>query len=167
MRSSYFLRCLALFCLAFVLLGCQPNANKTLENFPDSPTEEFSGKNAFGDGYIAHVPIDDVKEASQEEIVKILVTQWLEHYKSESTDADATIKDYKLDGIDLLERKKDSDPAILASVGFSIIPAQTPNEWASFPGNISFDDSWWHLVMLCGIHQRGEEYYWLRLIPIG
>lgn len=167
MNYSHSLHQLILFAAAFALVGCAPNVNKTFENSSVSPTEEFSGKNSFGDGYIAHVPIADLKEVSQEEIVEILVTHWLEHYKNESTAAEATIKDYKLDGIDLLERRKDTDPTILASVGFSIIPTKTPNEWVSFPGNISPDDPWWHLRVLFGIYQRREEYYWLKLVPLG
>ena len=59
----------------------------------DTPTEEFTGKNSFGDGYIAHIPINDVKQASQEEIVNILVTQWLEHYKTKGTQRNVMLKD--------------------------------------------------------------------------
>jgi hypothetical protein len=51
--------------LQIILIGCVPVANNNPETLP-SATEEFSGKIACGDGYIAQVPIDDVKAASQD-----------------------------------------------------------------------------------------------------
>jgi hypothetical protein len=143
---------------------------RTRTNTPIGPTEEFLRKNSFGDGYIAHIPISEVKGISNEEIVNILVVQWLEHYKIESTAVDAVIKDYKIEGIGLMDGRNDGDPAILAGVEFSIIPGQIPNVWASFPGEaISADDPWWHLVISFGVYGHGpkDDYYWLRILPLG
>jgi hypothetical protein len=133
------------------------------------PTKEFTAKNSFGDGYIAHIPISEVKGISNEELVNILAVQWLEHYKTESAAVDAVIKDYQIDSIGLVERKNDGDPAIMAGVEFSIIPRQTPNVWASFSGEISVDDPWWHLVASFGVYGHGPkaDYYWLRILPLG
>jgi hypothetical protein len=136
-----------------------------------TPTDDFANrKNDFGDGYIAHVTIEDVEGLDKEEIVRILVAQWLEHYKTQSTQTDASIKDYTVDEITLVERNVGSDPSIVASIRFSIIPVQIPNIWAVFPGDVvEPDDSWWHLEKLLGVYGEppNSDYYWLRIMPLG
>jgi hypothetical protein len=153
--------------LSVILISCTPKQTLTptkissIENV--TPTDEFSRKNAFGDGYIAHILINDVNSENPEAIIKILVTQWLEHYKTGSTAEQAMIKDFQLSEITLLEKIK-GDPSIVASVGFSIIPAQIPNDWASFPGDeIKPEDTWWRLYAPFGVYQD-KDYFWLRLM---
>jgi hypothetical protein len=86
------------------------------------------------------------KALAPEEIVKTLVIQWLEHYKTQSQAPNVALKDYTLDKINLLDISSSSGFEIVAGVKFSIIPAQVPNDWASFPGDtISPNDVWWHL----------------------
>jgi hypothetical protein len=144
------------FFLAAILISCAP------VQIPAS-TEKFTRNNDFGDGYVAHIPIDDVASETPEAIVKILVTQWLEHYKTESTAKLAMIKDFQLGEVTLLERTE-HDPSIVASVSFSIVPAQIPNDWASFPGEeIKPEDQWWYLVAPFGVYQD-PDYYWLKLV---
>ena len=151
---------------ALILISCSSGQTLTPENSSIgnvAPTDEFSGKNAFGDGYISHVLINDVNSESPEKIVEVLVTQWLEHYKTGSTAEREMIKDFQLDEITLLERIK-SDPSIVASVGFSIIPAQIPTDWASFPGDeIKPEDTWWRLYAPVGVYQD-KDYFWLGLM---
>src|SRR3990172_8665338 len=65
-----------------------------------------SGDN-FGDGYISRIPIEDVSDKSQEEIMRLLVTQWLEHYKSQTKGTCATIKDYAIGLIVVLDSSCD------------------------------------------------------------
>ncbi len=123
--------------LAAILISCTPKQTLTPVIFQPTfslspaktssaenatPTDEFSRKNDFGDGYIAHILINDVNSANPEAIIKILVTQWLEHYKTGSTAERAMIRDFQLGEITLLERTK-NDPSIVASVWFSIINA--------------------------------------------
>ena len=147
--------------------------SELLSPAPATSTEEFSGKNSFGDGYIAHIPINDVRHASQEEIVNILVTQWLEHYKTESTQSDVMLKDYKVDEITLadVEAHKDN-PALPFTAGarLSILPAQIPNEWAGDPqSEIAPNDTWWNLQLSFGVYgnEKVSQYYWLRIISYG
>lgn len=158
---------LAIATLVVILAGCTSSVKDTPE-ISVSPTKEFTGKNSFGDGYIAHIPINDVKEASQEEIVKILVTQWLDHYKTESTQSDAIVKDYTIDKITLIDIKTHKDdPAmpIIAMVKFSIIPPeQIPNEWRCY--STSPDKPWCHVELRFGIYGNEEvsQYYWLGIM---
>jgi len=149
--------------LAAILVSCAPRQASVPAIESPVPTVEFLRKNDFGDGYIAHVPITDVSSETPEMIVKLLVTQWLEHYKTGSTADRAEIEDFQIGEITLLERMK-SDPSIVASVGFSIIPSQIPNDWASFPGDeIKPGDSWWRLYAPFGVYQD-KDYYWLKLM---
>lgn len=156
---------LALVAVVLVLgTGCRSFTDNLTSTTNPVPTDEFKNrKNSFGDGYIAHVLAKDVENKRQEEIVNLLVTQWLEHYKTGSTDERAKIKDFQLDEIILLERTE-SDPDIVASVLFSIIPDQIPNDWASFPGQeVASDDTWWHLYAPFGVY-KDDNYFWLKLV---
>ncbi|GEM_PF-1764014 len=154
-------------------LGGHPTRSATVTPLAGNitPTDDFANrKNSFGDGYIAHVLIEDVEGMDKEEIVRILVEQWLEHYKTQSTQTDAMIKDYTVDEITLVDRNVGSDPSIVASVRFSIIPVQVPNIWAVFPGDaVEPDNNWWHLEKLLGVYggPSNSEYYWLRIMPLG
>ena len=149
--------------LAAVLVSCVPRQALVPAIESTVPTVEFSRKNDFGDGYVAHVLISDVSSETPEMMVRILVTQWLEHYKIGGTADQAEIEDFQLGEITLLERMK-SDPSIVASVGFSIIPSQIPNDWASFPADeIKPEDSWWRLYAPFGVYQD-KDYYWLKLM---
>ena len=174
-RISRFSQKTFLFSMALIsITGCSLFGMKqapTIPSFTQSSSENaittdeyLVRKNDFGDGYIAHIPIKEVNASSQEQIVEILVIQWLEHYKTQSKEKRAIIEDYKFDGVKLLGRTK-NDPEIIAGVSFSIIPAQIPNDWASFPGDeIRLNDSWWHLVAPFGVYRDDGEYFWLKLM---
>lgn len=163
-----------LFISGFVLTACNSvsstsSLSPTQAIFPqsgDSPNEFASRKNSFGDGYIAYIFIKEVKDTSSDEIVNLLVSQWLEHYKTESTTPDAILTDYTVDKITLTEKRNENDPSILAWVQFSILPAQTPNPWASLPGE-TINAAWWHLEVLFGVYEDESGVYWLKIVPIG
>src|SRR5215208_6867613 len=149
--------------LTTIVISCVPlqTASPIVQSV--IPTDGFSRRNDFGDGYISHVSINDVNSETPEMIVKILVNQWLDHYKTGSTVEMATIEDFQVGEITLLERMN-NDPSIVASVEFSIIPSQIPNDWASFPGDgITSEDSWWLLYAPVGVYQD-KDYYWLKLM---
>lgn len=177
MKKTVFLGKLVLFYIFLIwITGCssvapsnsQPSVTQNLENA--IRIDEFTLKNDFGDGYVAHILVEDVKQVDQDEIVKTLVRQWLEHYKTQSIQSDVMIKEYELNEIKLVKGLYNNNPAIVASVKFSVIPKQIPNGWASFPGSeITPNDTWWHLEVLFGIYGNDKEskYYWLKILPIG
>lgn len=157
---------LAIF-LAMVLSSCAsvqiPASTKIPSAVSVVPTEEFARKNDFGDGYAAHIPIKDGASETPEAIIKILVIQWLEHYKTGSAAERAMIRDFQLSEVTLLQTTE-HEPSIVASVSFSIVPAQIPNDWASFPGDkIKSEDKWWRLAAPFGVY-KDPYYYWLKLV---
>jgi len=141
-----------------------PTSTQTPIATKSTPADEHTNSDNFGDGYTSRVPIKDFNNLAPEEIVKTLVIQWLEHYKTQSQVPNVALKDYTLDKINLLDISSSSGFEIVAGVKFSIIPAQVPNDWASFPGDtISPNDVWWHLSAPFGIFKDGE-YLILKLV---
>lgn len=133
------------------------------------PSDHFAHEDSFGDGYIARVPRQDVANTGQREIAYILVKQWLEHYLTRSESASAAIKYYSIN--DIIVYDQDCDPffQIFASVDFSIVPAQIPNDYGSFPSASTTPESatpgdvWGHLVAPFGVFEDGNDYR-LRLV---
>lgn len=115
--------------------------------------------------YISRIPTKDMASATPEEIVKSLVTQWLEYYKTQSTDSDFKIEEYSLGWIRLEKTPTTSQYKIVATAAFQVKPVKIPNVWASFPGEArNQNDPWWHLGMTFGVF-RDSEYFRLRLLP--
>lgn len=143
---------------AVVYLRCTP---------PDSgypATIHYENEDNFGDGYISRIKTDEVATKSDEEIVSFLVTQWLEHYKTRSSASTAAIKDYQVEKITLYDASCDPFFEIVAGVRFSIIPAQVPNDYASFwTDQVDLNDVWWHIGAPFGIFKDGD-FYRLRLV---
>jgi hypothetical protein len=104
------------------------------ETAPILPPDEFSHFDKFGDGYIAKVKISEVENIAPEKIINTLVDQWLQHYKTQSTYKDASVKDFSVDYVNLLTKPANSIYAFVAGVKFSIIPSKTPNDYASTLG---------------------------------
>jgi hypothetical protein len=127
-------------------------------------TIHYANSDNFGDGFVALIRVEDVTAKSQEEITGILVSQWLDHNKTQSQSPSATIKDYTIDKVNLLDPSCDPFFEIVAGVRFSIIPNQIPNDYASFPGELfNPNDIWWHLWAPFGIFKDGD-FYKLRLV---
>jgi hypothetical protein len=127
-------------------------------------TIHYANEDKYGDGYIARMPIKDVTGLNYDEIVKILVTQWLEHYKTQSSVASAAIKDYAVEKISLLDSSCDPFFKFVAGVKFSVIPSQVPHDMGSFPGEgYKEGDPWWHIGAPFGVFVDGENYR-LRLV---
>ena len=158
-------------CMTIFLTACTSTLVSQIPTISPSPTatkstpaNEYTNSDNFGDGYISRVPIKDFNNLAPEEIVKALVIQWLEHYKTQNQAPNVALKDYALDKINLLDNSSSSGFEIVAGVKFSIIPAQIPNDWASFPGDtISPNDVWWHLSAPFGIF-KDSEYLILKLV---
>lgn len=140
----------------FIAYGCQE---------PGYPAIiQYANNDGFGDRYIARIPIETTIGKNYEEIVQFLVTKWLEHYKTESASVSASIKDFEVGDISLVDPSCDPFFKIVAWVRFSIIPAQVPHDMASFPGDLIKDgDVWWHLSMPVGVFIDDSDYR-LRLV---
>lgn len=127
-------------------------------------TIHYENGDAFGDGHISRILVSAVGGKSEEEIVHILVTQWLEHYKTQSKSASATIKDYAIGTVNMLDPSCDPFFEFVADVRFSILPVQIPNAYAAFPsGGVNPNSGWWHISAPFGVFRDSEDYR-LRLV---
>lgn len=137
----------------FISYGCQP---------PGYPgTIHYANSDEFGDKFISLVPMASVEGKNYKEIVSILVTQWFEHYKTASASPSASIDDYKVEKISLLDPSCDPFFTIVASVNVLIIPFQVPHAMAS--SVMDEMGEWWRLYMPIGVFLDGDDYR-LRLV---
>ncbi|MGB8213809.1 MAG: hypothetical protein WCE68_09660 [Anaerolineales bacterium] len=121
--------------------------------------DDFASQDGFGDGFIARVPIQAVANKGQQDIVYNLVNQWLAHYQTNSRSASAAIKRYTINDIKLRNPFCDPFFLILSSVDFSIVPAQIPNEFASFPSaSTKPNDTWVHIFVPFAVFKDGNDY---------
>lgn len=147
--------------LSIQVFGCAPSNDLPLH--PILPTDDFSHSDEFGDGFIANVAKSEVENLTPEEVIMLLVSQWLEHYKTQSGDPQATIKDYSIDEMVIFETPN-SLYLYGAKVRFSVVPVEVPNAYAAFPGDpIDPNDPWWHIGAPFGVLEVDGRYY-LRML---
>jgi len=161
---------LAVCIFIMIVTACSPTLPMGTPT-PSSPTQSPPSENTIPTAqiqrgwFVARILAKDAESKSPEEILRILVIQLLEHYKTQNESPTAAIKDYAFDGIGaILGVSHDPFNGIVASVKFSIIPVQTPNDWASLPVTIiGEDDTWWRLSGLFNAFREGE-YFKLRML---
>ena len=106
------------------------------------PTSANIATPSFGKGDIAKVPRKEAENLSDEEIVKLLMSQWLEGYKTNTSSQDA-ITDYKLKEVFI---QSSSPSSITAIVTFDVQPVGVPNNWAQIGiESVTENDVWWPL----------------------
>lgn len=173
MRGPRYLPQLIFIALIFLASSCAPAIQATSYPNPLPPVETKTPlatlsldqtalpTPSFGTGYLANIAVNDVLNNSNEEIVKLLVSQWLEGFKTGMTSYDA-IKNYSVDRVTI--RSHDASE-IIASVIFSIQPVEYSQNWASMvTSDSNSNDPWWHLGATFGIFRDGE-YFRLKLLP--
>jgi len=135
---------------------------------PALPTEEFTRTSPYGDGYVAHIPISEAQDLSSEELVTLLVTQYLEHYRSETSLAEWRLLHYEVEDVTIVYEAEDKSPFIKASVVYWVIP---DSPWFRDVSILTHDP--WGLPSWCydggfAIHGNvpGSSYYWLRSISL-
>ena len=132
---------------------------------PTLPTEEFTRTVDYKDGYVAHIPISEAKDLSSEEIVKLLVTQYLEHYRTGTTLPEWKLFQYQIEKVTIRFEDKNGNPFIKATVRYSVIP-DTP--WFS-PAILITEKScfpWYTYAKNYAVYgnKPGSSYYWLESI---
>jgi hypothetical protein len=134
---------------------------------PALPTEEFTRTVNWGDGYVAHIPISEAKDLSSEEIVTLLVNQYLEHYRTETTLSGWRLLTYKVEDVTIVYEAEDKSPFIKAAVVYWVIP---DSPWYT-AGALDTSDPWglpaWSYARGYAVHGNvpGSSYYWLRSAP--
>jgi hypothetical protein len=71
----------------------------------EAPTDVFASADQFGDGYVARIPIEEVEGTNPDEILRLLLNQWLDHYRTNCTDVDFKLEDYAIESVVQLDAK--------------------------------------------------------------
>jgi len=153
-----------LICLLFAVFiaGCGKQQEATpLATQPLAQTTLPASN--FGIGDIASIARQDVANSSNEEIVKLLVGQWLEGYKADMTNKDA-IKNYSVEEVFIRNHPNSPDSEIIATVTFSVQLVKYSDNWVSIgTKDHAENDPWWHLGATFGVIPDGE-YFRLRML---
>ncbi len=118
----------------------------------------------FGRGDIAEISSQDALNYSDEELFDLLVSQWLEQYKTGAI-PNNIISDYRIDEIEIDQRPK-KEFEVVAWVFFSIQPADKHlGNWATLVRkHADSNDPWDHLSTIFGIYRDGDTLK-LRWLP--
>lgn len=157
--------------LFLTLASCVPNSSLVSYPNPATVTPVFIGKGItntpkpistlavnFMRGNIASIANKDVLNYSNEEIFKVLISQWLEKYKTGVIPSDP-IKDYTVDKV-IIDQVNDSK--VTAWIEFSIQPIEYSSNWSTITmKRADSSDPWDHMAGLFTIYQEGG-YIWLK-----
>ena len=171
MFKTNYLQKIFLTILFLTLTSCVPNSNPASYPNPATAAPVFIGKGItdtpkpistlavnFMRGNIAFIASKDVLNYSNEEIFKVLISQWLEKHKTGVISSDP-IKNYIVDKV-IIDQVGDSKTT--AWIEFSIQPIEYSSNWATI--TMKFADSsdpWDHMAGLFTIYQEGG-YIWLK-----
>ena len=143
--------------LAFFISGCSPQPTATQEAPTQPPVPTARATSSFGLGDIASISRQDAEDLSAQELVTVLVSQWLEGYKNDQSSTDAIV-DYQIGEI-FIKSPSFTESGMVAAVNFAVRPVGYPNNWASLPGEeITEDDPWWRLAATFRIVLDGEVF---------
>lgn len=151
--------------LIFIILisGCGTQQEATPLIAMQPLTQTALPVSNFGVGDIASIARQNVANSSNEEIVKLLVGQWLEGYKADATSREA-IKDYSIEEVFIRNHPNDSDSEIIATVAFSVQLVKYSDNWVSIATkDHDENDPWWHLGATFSVIPDGE-YFRLRIL---
>lgn len=124
---------------------------------PTSLPTSFSGREN-----IASISREEAENYSREELLKVLVSRWMEGWKANTSSPNA-IEDYYMGEVSIRSHSTEPDADIIAWVHFSIKPVNIPNDWAAYPGERKANDPWWHLFQTFGVVRKGDTF-WLSLL---
>ena len=122
---------------------------------PVPPSEDFTK------GDLAQVSLDEAQSLSEEDIVKLLMSRWLERYMKEEPSSPESITDYSIEKVEVKSRL--SDMEVIVHIQFSVIPGRSSfSSWV--PITVKFDEPWFRVAGYFSIFQDGE-YYKLKFLP--
>lgn len=160
-NSRFFLISL-MFAIFIPGCGIQQEATPLVATQPFAQTTLPASN--FGVGDIASIARQDVVNSSNEEIVKLLVGQWLEGYKADMTNKDA-IKNYSIEEVFINNQPNGSNSEIITTVTFSVQLVKYSDNWVSMAtkDHDENDPSWWHLGATFNI-VPDDEHFRLRIL---
>lgn len=147
--------------LFLLVSGCSAQQTSTFAFTTSVPSPQVIPTSSFGIGDIASVARKDVATLSSEDIVKVLIGQWLEGYKTDSFSKEAIV-DYKVEQVFIKQKPTDTNPEIVAGVTFSVEPKGYSDNWATLSKDVITENAkWWRLGGIFSVVLDGE-YYKLR-----
>lgn len=104
-------------------------------------------------------PLNSVNGLSSNEILLFLISKWLGE-KTQTTIPEEKITDFLINSdIKLLDWEPQSGFLLVASVKFSVVPLQVPNNWgAILVETPEKGDVWWHLASSFGLENDGTNF---------
>ncbi len=149
--------------LLFFISGCAAQQESPVVTSTQFIVQTDPAPPKFGVGDIASIARKDVEKLSDEEILKMLVSQWLEGYKGNASSEEGIV-DYKIEEIFPQNNPNDPGSRILAIVTFAVQPIEYSQNWASIVGKTSEEgDPWWHVGATFSVVPDGE-YFRLRIL---
>lgn len=150
------------------LNGCQSSPTESIFKSTDSPLLSAAASTSTPATEITSVAMDashDYRVTPAEEMVRILVTKWLEGYKySEGIDA---IQDFTIEKITIMPvTQNDRAYCVIAKTSFLVIP-QDYSMWASMEiSSVIYNDrSWAREYMTFGVICDPQNNIYLQLLP--
>ncbi len=136
----------------------------------DFPTP-FPAQNGWTEAYTATIPVASVRQSTREEIVTLLFSQWLDHFKIPDADSRNGIEEYEILQVEFPEDemfasiKQEKGVDYVAWVSFSVKPViYVYSHWNAGNGT-STDQTWIRdKGLIIGVVQENGEY---RLVLIG
>lgn len=140
-----------------LITACLPVTYPELKTPPPEttsfPFQVFTYNKNFGDGYIARIPTKEFEGSPSEEIIKILLAEWFDYFKTQTQNTDYKIRDYKIEDITLIDIPEGSRYKYVAKVRFSVIPVLTLSQWMGISENAieQPDNIWWNSTVFFGV----------------
>ena len=143
--------------LAFFISGCSPQPTATQEAPTQSPVPTARATSSFGLGDIASISRQDAEDLSAQELVTVLVSQWLEGYKNDQSSTDAIV-DYQIGEI-FIKSPSFTESGMVAAVTFAVQPVGYSDKWGMMVTQIITEGvPWWSLGATFKIVLDGEFF---------
>lgn len=114
---------------------------------------------------IASISREEAENYSREELLKVLVSRWLEGFMNTAISREK-IEDYYMGDVTIISHSTEPDADIIARVEFTIQPTvKIYSAWAAAPRSKQDNekDPWWHLKQTFGVVRKGDTF-WLSLL---
>lgn len=114
---------------------------------------------------IASISREEAENYSREELLKVLVSRWLEGFMNTAISREK-IEDYYVGDVTIISHSTEPDADIIAWVEFTIQPTvKIYSAWAAAPRSKQDNekDPWWHLNQTFGVVRKGDTF-WLSLL---
>ncbi len=128
-------------------------------------------QNGWTPEFTATISSKEVEDYTQEEIAKILFTQWLDHFKTQDADSQHRLSEYELlkvetpNSFSALRAEEDVD--FIATISFSVKPSAFMfSSWVAGNGTVT-DQAWIRNKFLFTGVKKDNNLYSLKILGTG